>query len=166
MAPQARAGNEGGYSPDEERPLRGYAMLLATFGTAAGASALAIHRSDAADRPVGSGDLLLLGVTTHKLSRLLTRDAVLSPLRAPFTRYLGPAGDGELREEPRGQGIRHAIGELVTCPFCLGAWVATGLTVGLVLAPRVTRMVTSAGTVLAISDALQFAYAALERTDS
>ncbi len=105
-------------------------------------------------------------MTTHKLSRLVTRDAVLSPLRAPFTRYLGPAGDGELREEPRGRGIRHAIGELVTCPFCLGAWVATGLTVGLALAPRATRIVTSAGTALAISDALQFAYAALERTDT
>jgi len=159
------ADGDGGYSPDEPRPLRGYASLLATFGTVAGASALVIRRRDAAPEQIGWGDLLLLGVTTHKLSRLVTRDAVLSPLRSPFTRYLSPAGDGELREEPRGGGTRHAIGELVTCPFCLGAWVATGLTVGFVLAPRATRLVMSAATALAISDALQFAYAALERTD-
>jgi hypothetical protein len=28
------------------------------------------------------------------------------------------------------------MGELLTCPFCLGQWVATGLIFGLVLAPR------------------------------
>jgi hypothetical protein len=161
----APANDGNGYSPDEPRPLRGYAALLTTFSTAAGASGLAIRHRGVAPERVAMGDLLLLGVATHKLSRLITRDAVLSPLRAPFTRYLGPAGDGEVREEPRGHGSRHAIGELMTCPFCLGAWIATGLTVGLALAPGATRLVTTAATALAISDALQFAYAALERTD-
>ena len=51
-----------------------------------------------------------------------------------------------------------AIGELVTCPFCLAAWVATGLTGGLVLAPRLTRLVATALTATAASDFLQMAY--------
>jgi hypothetical protein len=32
--------------------------------------------------------------------------------------------------------VRHAVGEMITCPFCLGAWVATGLVGGLVLAAK------------------------------
>ena len=80
---------------------------------------------------------MLISIATHKLSRLLAKDSVTSPLRAPFTRYAEPGGAAEVNEEVRDQGssIRHSIGELVTCPFCLAVWVATGLTGGLVLAP-------------------------------
>ena len=62
-----------------------------------------------------------------------------SPLRAPFTRFEGPQGNAELAEEVRGSGARKAVGELVTCPFCLGPWVATALTAGLTFAPGVAR---------------------------
>jgi hypothetical protein len=59
-------------------------------------------------------------------------------------------------------GPRHAIGEFVTCPFCLSQWIATGLAFGLVLAPRPTRL--AAGTLAALvgSDALQFLYSDLQ----
>jgi hypothetical protein len=85
---------------------------------------------------------------------------VTSPLRAPVTRYHEPAGAAELNEEVRdtGSSLRHGIGELITCPFCLAAWVATGLTGGLVLAPRLTRLVATALTATAVSDFLQMAY--------
>ena len=63
-----------------------------------------------------AADLLLAGVATHKLSRLLTKDRVTSFIRAPFTRYEQPAGHGEVEEEPRGSGLRLAIGELLVCP--------------------------------------------------
>ncbi len=52
-------------------------------------------RSKQADRPlperVSPGDILLLGVATHKLSRLLAKDWVTSFYRAPFTEYQGSA---------------------------------------------------------------------------
>jgi Protein of unknown function (DUF1360) len=107
-------------------------------------------------------DLGLLAVATHKISRLLAKDPVTSPLRAPFTRYSGTSGEAELAEEVRGSGLRKAVGELVTCPFCLGQWVATTGIFGLVVAPRLTPAVASTFTVLAGADALQFAYASLE----
>jgi hypothetical protein len=102
-------------------------------------------------------DLALGAVASFKLSRLLARSSVASPLRAPFTRYEGVAGPAELEEDVRhdGGGIRHAVGELVTCPYCLGHWVATAFCLGLVYAPEVTR---TAGAVLAIdagADVLQ-----------
>src|SRR5579884_1114962 len=73
-------------------------------------------------------DLMLLGAATHKLSRIISRDRITSAVRAPFTKLDGPAGRGEVDEEPRGTGPQRAIGELLTCPYCLGPWVGSGLT--------------------------------------
>ncbi len=76
---------------------------------------------------VGVGDLVLMGVATHKLSRLITKDRVTSFARAPFTRYEEPAGHGEIEEHARGTGMRRAVGQLLTCPYCISQWVAGGL---------------------------------------
>jgi hypothetical protein len=149
------------YSPHEHRPLDGYLVAMGAFGvlaTSLGAAAKLLGRPVPA-RP-SAGDVVLVSVATHKLSRLLAKDAVTSPLRAPLARYAGPAGAAELNEEVRDDGgtVRHGLGELVTCPFCLAVWVATGLTGGLVLAPRITRLAATALTATAVSDFLQFAY--------
>src|SRR5205085_6857823 len=101
-------------------------------------------------------DIALLAVATHKLSRLIARDPVTSPLRAPFTRFAGTSGPAELKEDVRGTGPRQAIGELITCPFCVSQWVATTSTFGLLLAPRATRVALSTFTALTGADFLQF----------
>ena len=56
-----------------------------------------------------------------------------------------------------------AAGELITCPFCLAQWVATGLAAGLVFAPRATRLVMSTFSAVAGADFLQYAYASLQQ---
>jgi hypothetical protein len=83
----------------------------------------------------GTSDVVRCAAATHKLSRLLTKDPVTSPLRAPFASYEGTSGPAELREEARGEGGRKTVGELVTCPFCASVWVATGFTAGLLFFP-------------------------------
>jgi hypothetical protein len=152
------------YSGQEVRPLRGYATSLATYSTAVAALVVAVRRSGATlpERPSWS-DLALGAIATHKASRLLTKAPVTSPIRAPFTRYRGPAADAELHEEARGHGVQHAVGELVTCPFCLGQWIATAFVFGLIAAPRQTRWTAGLFTCLAGSDVLQFGYAAIEQ---
>jgi len=153
----------GDYAPHEHRPLLGYALLSATFGAALGGSLLAAR---AAGRPLperlSAGDIVVAGIASHKVSRLLAKDRVTAFLRAPFTRYEEPAGHGEVSEEPRGRGLRLAIGELVVCPYCLGQWVAGGLAVGLVTAPRLTRLLAGMWTIEAIGDFVQLAYSAAE----
>jgi hypothetical protein len=146
-----------------ERPLGSYAALLGVFGTAVAASGLAIRKSgrELPER-IAVGDLLLLGAATHKASRLLAKDKVTSPLRAPFTEHEKPGGPGEVEERPRGTGIRLALGELLVCPYCLSQWVASGFLIGLVAAPRQTRFVASLLTAVTISDFLQVAYKAAE----
>ncbi|MDP9793688.1 hypothetical protein J2S43_002200 [Catenuloplanes nepalensis] len=154
------------YAPHEHRPLQGYATALAAFGGLAATltAAARLTGRPMPERPALT-DVALISIATHKLSRLLAKGAVTSPLRAPLTRYTGPAGAAEINEEVRDEGstVRHSLGELITCPFCLGVWVATGLTGGLVLAPRLTRLAATALTATAVSDFLQLAYDAMKK---
>ena len=155
------AGLRRAYAPHEHRPLEGYVAVMGAFGALAASMAAAARLTGRAvpERP-SAQDIVLISIATHKLSRLLAKDSVTSPLRAPFTRYAEPGGAAEVNEEVRDQGssLRHSVGELITCPFCLAVWVATGLTGGLVLAPRLTRLAATTMTATAVSDFLQMAY--------
>lgn len=154
---------EEAYARGEDRPLAGYLGAMSAYGLAVGAAALlARRRGVALPERISGGDLALIAVATHKLSRTIAKDAVTSPLRAPFTSYKEPAGAGELNEEVRATGWTHGIGELLSCPFCLAQWVATVFVGGMVVAPRATRLVASVFAARAGSDMLQFAYAAAE----
>jgi hypothetical protein len=149
---------------DDERPLSGYLAAMSIYGAGvaaiAGVAALTGRR---APESVSPWDVALIGLATHKLARVLAKDAVTSPLRAAFTKYEEPSGDAELHEETRFHGgPRHAVGELITCPFCLAQWVATGFSAGLVFAPRVTRLAAGTMAGVAMSDYLQLAYAGLQ----
>jgi Protein of unknown function (DUF1360) len=149
---------------DDERPLRGYATVMAIY--AAGAAAVAgIARLTGRRLPERPpvGDLALMAVATHKISLLLTKDAVTSPLRAPVTQFESAAGEAELNESPRGTGAQHAIGELLTCPFCTAVWVAGGLAAGLVFAPRLTRFGMGVASAIAGADFLHLGYDAAKK---
>jgi Protein of unknown function (DUF1360) len=66
----------------------------------------------AAPERVAPFDLALVGLATHKIARILSKDAVTYPLRAPCTVYDEPSGDAELSEHPRkGSGAQHAVGK-------------------------------------------------------
>ena len=104
------------------------------------------------------GDLVLVSVGTHKAARLVAKDRVTSPLRAPFTRLQHDDGPAEVTEEPRGQGLRRSIGELVSCPYCLAMWIASAFVAGLIVAPRGTRAIASILTAVTGADVLQIAY--------
>jgi predicted nucleic acid-binding protein len=148
---------------DEHRPLAGYTILSTGFATALAGALIAARRSGKPlPERIGAQDLILAGIATHKVSRLLAKDKVTSFLRAPFTRFQERSGHGEVEEEARGRGLRHAVGELLICPYCLGQWVAGGFAVGYVYAPRVTRVLAGMWTMHAIADALQLAYVAAE----
>lgn len=153
------------YAHGQERPLGSFLLIMGGYGTAVTGMAafLAATGRRLPDR-LSWADLALLAVATHKASRQLAKDPVTSPLRAPFTRYSGTSAEAELEEQVRGDGMRKALGELVSCPFCLGQWVATAGVFGMITAPRATRAIASVFAVLAASDMLQYAYAKLQQT--
>ncbi|MFJ9037777.1 DUF1360 domain-containing protein [Streptomyces sp. NPDC102406] len=140
-------------------PLAGYAAVATTFAAAAGAF-VAVARKRGVTLPdrVPPWDVALLGVATYKTARLLSKDKITSFLRAPFSRRVEDTTAGEAMDEPRGSGLRLAVGDLVTCPFCVSAWTASGLAGAYVLAPRAARMAGATLTAMALSDWLQYAW--------
>jgi len=144
---------------NEHRPIRGYSKALAAYATTVvGLSALGRRAGLRVPERVPVGDMALMAVMTFRASRLLTKSAVASPLRAPFTTFEGSAGTGEVMEEVRENGDLHALGELLTCPFCIAQWIATTSMAAYVAAPRQTRLAATVMTVAAASDVLQIAY--------
>ncbi|MDQ2750736.1 MAG: DUF1360 domain-containing protein [Pseudonocardiales bacterium] len=152
------------YQGEAERPLGGYLGVMGAYASAVGAAALLtrVTRRSAPER-VSPYDLVQMSVATHRISRTVAKDPVTSPLRAPFTTYRGTSAPAELDEEIRGHGVRHSVGELLTCPMCLAQWVATGLSAGLVLAPRQTRLLMAMFSAVAGADFLQYIYAWLQQ---
>jgi hypothetical protein len=156
----------GGYSPHTHRPLRAYAGLTAVFGSGALAYAGAFRRSRRTlPERVSAGDLALLGATTYKLARIASKDRVTSFARAPFVRYTGEGAPSEVSEEPRGDGLRLAVGELLICPYCMAPWIAAALLGAYLHEPRLTRTVSTLFSAVAVSDFLSQAWTAItERT--
>jgi Protein of unknown function (DUF1360) len=150
-----------GYDGGEE-PLPSYAALAGLFNLIL---ALVLLISRKTGRPIPERiepqDIALLGVATHKVSLLLAKDAITSPLRAPFTELQEKQSPKNVAEKPRGMGLRRSLGELLTCHFCIGQWVASFFTYGLVFAPAVTRLVASIFAIVALSDHLHQTYKAL-----
>ncbi|HJT05240.1 MAG TPA: DUF1360 domain-containing protein [Pseudonocardiaceae bacterium] len=149
------------YRQGNPRPLGGYVLVMTIFATVVALTGvIAAWSGRGLPRRIAPYDLALITAGTHKLSRTISKDAVTSPLRAPFTRYRGTGGPAEVMEDTRDTGtVRHAIGELLSCPFCLDMWIATGLVIGLLFAPRFTRVVAATFTALAGADFLQLIYA-------
>jgi Protein of unknown function (DUF1360) len=149
------------YGSGADRPLGGYAALLGVYAITGSAFGILMRRRRPRYGGLGFADLALLSVSTFKLSRVIARDPITSPVRAPFTRFEGQADvPSEVNETVRGSGVRKALGELLTCPFCTGQWVATALLGGFVVAPRETRLLTQLVSATAAADALHLAYAA------
>jgi hypothetical protein len=154
-----------GYSRDRPVAVGGHAILAGVFNGSVLAFALAERRAgrELPDR-YPPGDLVLLSVGTYKLSRLIAKDRIMSFARAPFTRFQGESDrPGEVTEEPRGSGLRHALGELLVCPYCLGQWIGTGFLVTYLRDPRVARTVAAAFTIVAGSDLLQEGWVAVDK---
>jgi hypothetical protein len=158
------AAQKAAYAHGAHRPLGAYAAISSGYALfVAGLVWLARRRDARSPAELRLDDLALATVATAKLSRIIAKDPVTSPLRAPFTRYKGRSGEAELAEEVRGTGVRHALGELVTCPFCVGQWVATSFGAGFVLAPGAARLAAAVGTTIAGADVLQYAFGALQQ---
>ena len=147
----------------EDEAVHGYVPFLAAYAAAGGLAAAVAWRTGRLPAPLSAFELGVLALATHKVSRIVAKDAVTSPVRAPFTHFEGSAGNAELKEDVVGTGVRKAAGELLTCPFCLAPWVAGSFMVGHAFAPRLTRAVTEVMSAVALSDVLQLGYGALRK---
>jgi len=151
-----------GYKKGADMPLFSYGVLAGTFNLLFALFLLATRVSGKSLPPrIEARDIALLGMATHKLSLVGSQDAVTSPLRAPFTELQEKESPKKVDEKPRGGGMRRSVGELLTCQFCLGVWVASFFTYGFVLLPRVSRLVAAVFAAVTVSDFLHQTYKAL-----
>jgi hypothetical protein len=130
-------------------PLPEYATLTTVFTGVLGGFVLLARRR--LPELVGWGDVARIGLASYKVGRLVAKDEVTKFVRAPVTR-------NEEASEPEPRGWPRALGELVTCPYCVGLWTAAGFSYGLVLFPRETRFVTALFGAQAIADFLNAGY--------
>jgi hypothetical protein len=131
--------------PVSETPTEAvdYALLSAAYG----AALLGLARQARSLERIPNADLLPLSAATFALSKLIVHEKVETWMRRPF---VDERPDGK---RPKGRRLRYAMGELMSCTRCLGAWSALGL-VGLrAVNPSVGRTVTA---VLAVSGASDF----------
>lgn len=90
-------------------------------------------------RDISAFDFVLLGLAAARLSDIISTDEIMQWLREPFVR-LEPteiAGREVQTRVGRGRGLRRVIGDLLACPWCVGVWVAAGLTYAYFLEPLV-----------------------------
>ncbi|MCH5674457.1 DUF1360 domain-containing protein [Streptomyces gilvus] len=143
----------------DDTPLTGYAVLAGAFTTGLAAFTAAVRaRGVRPPQDVPPWDVALMGAATYKVSRLLANDRITSFVRAPFTERKGDGEAAEVIDEPRGTGVRRAVGDLVSCPFCVSVWAAGALVCGYTTAPRATRLVCAGLGAVTLADWLQYAW--------
>ena len=113
--------------------------LAGVFLVGVGAFSLVLQRRDEHVQ-VAPLDLVMLGLATYRSGRLVAYERVAAPLRAPVTTTVPDGSGAGETVVAAGDGWRWAVGELISCPVCIGTWVAAGLVYGLHLAPRPTRV--------------------------
>ena len=142
----------------DPRPLGGYSVLLGTYSLGAMVAIVIMRDRREAIRRLDLKSLVLLALATQHLSRLIAKDSITAVLRAPFTRFVQATSEGEVDEAVVGEGLRRAIGELLTSPFGLAEWVATALVAGTIAVPNLTAAVTTVCALARTSDYLQLLY--------
>lgn len=147
-----QSSKNSGYGGGREMPLQGYSLLLGLFTSAFALGLVATKNKES--KKLSLSEFGLLALATHKISRIITKDWVTSPLRANFTRYEKSLGAGELKESSRGAEMQKAVGDLLTCPYCIGPWVASLLYFSKISAPKTSRVVTEIFAAVALSDFL------------
>lgn len=130
---------------EDHRPFGTYLVLTAAFNAGAwGLGALLGKR-----RRMPLTDLVVLGTATHEISRIVSKERVTRTIRKPFVE-VQPDG----HEEPVDHGPRRALGELLTCPYCMAPWIALGLSAAYLVAPSATRTYATVMSIAAVSDFL------------
>lgn len=127
-----------GTTPPSPTSPADYAILEAAFAASlAGVVALARRRERQGAATITREEMVLLALATFALADVVAKEKVSTWIREPFVQE----SSDHKPVEPEGHGMRHAVGELLTCTRCLGTWGALGL-IGLRTASPSTARVT------------------------
>lgn len=140
-----------------------YAFLEAVFVTGLIGVVALTRRRERDGRPeIPRRDLPVLALATFALADVLAKERVSTWLREPFVRE----DEDHKPVAAEGDGLRYAIGELLTCTRCVGTWSALAL-VGLRTAsPAAGRATANVLALAGANDLMQSSFRLLaERTE-
>ena len=140
-----------GKPPDSVEP-EDYAAINAVYAVLLAGVVLATRERARRD-PIRAGELLPMGAATFAVSKVVAREKIGTWVREPFVEDASHGG------QPRGRRIQRALGELVTCSRCVGAWSALGVVALRAASPEAGRLVTSILATSALNDWAQAGFA-------
>jgi len=128
-----------------------YATLSALYGTLLALTAATAGRRET----IAPGEIVPLSAASFALAKLVVHEKVETWVRAPFVEETANG------RRPKGRRMRFAVGELLSCTRCMGAWSALALVALRLAAPQAGRAVTAVLAASAGNDFLQttFSYA-------
>ena len=138
---------------EDERPLPEYATLALAFWT--GFGLFVAGNRDRLPERYRVLDLTAIALSSYKLARVITKEDVAAFVRAPVT-------EDPDAQQPKPEGMARVLGELVTCPYCIGLWLTSALSYSQVLFPRETRFFTSIFGTYAVTDFLHAGFVRLK----
>ena len=139
--------------PDAGPPQ--YAAINAVYAALFAGILVATRGRDAEAERLQGVELLSLTAATFSISKVVAREKVGSWVREPFVD--DPVGG----QRPRGGRFQRALGELVTCSRCVGAWTALGLVSLRLAQPRTGRTVTTVFAAAGLNDFMQAGFRGL-----
>jgi hypothetical protein len=139
----------------EQPGAREYAGLNAVYAVALTGLVIGTRSRGEDVRTVLATELIPLTAATFAVSKMIARERIGSWVREPFVD--DPVG----RRRPRGGSVRRALGELVTCSRCVGAWTALGFVSLRLVDPQVGRTATTVFAVAGFNDFAQAGFRAL-----
>lgn len=78
-------------------------------------------------------DVILLSLATFRLTRLFVYDAIMKFFREMF--FDAEMMNGEVVLTKPIRGPRRTVADLLTCPWCVGMWMAASITFFYILTP-------------------------------
>ena len=153
--PFTGARRDGG--PESPTEPVDYVALNAVYGAVLTGVVLAYRDRAEETEPITAGELVPMGAATFALAKVVAKEKIGTWVREPFVEQ----GPDHRPVEPRGRGLRRAVGELITCTRCAGAWSALAV-VGLrAVSPPAGRLVAAVLATSAVNDFLQAAFRVL-----
>lgn len=145
----------------EQTPTRprDYAALSLTYAAITATVGQVALRRGSLKKPEPLSELAWTSLAAFALSQAVVHEKVETWLRRPFLEE----ADGDQQDadhEPRGTGLRYAVGELLACTRCSGAWASLGLTSLTVIHPTTGRLLTRVLAASAVNDFLQTGFVA------
>ncbi|CAN5555296.1 DUF1360 domain-containing protein [soil metagenome] len=140
----------------------GRALKLTLIGTFLASVAVAGRESSQREPAREALDIVLMGLASYRIGRMVAFERVAEPLREHFTEEVPDESGVDETVVARGTGPRWVIGELLSCPTCIATWAALGLSIGSAVLPGPFRMLTN---VLATAGVAEIANSGVEHLE-